>query len=165
MGGHIRVAQGEIDKLLVNFICEGLHPFSLVEQPAFKKSISTLNPQCKVLSKPTLMKRIEGAVSHMKTNLISHLSKVSYIATATDCWSAHRQSYIGVTCHWIDEETLERRSAALACKRLRGSHTFNVLEGALDEIHCHYQTWEKVVRTTTDSGSNFIKEFSIFFNI
>ena len=37
IGGHIRVAQGEIDKLMVNFICEGLHPFSLVEQPALKK--------------------------------------------------------------------------------------------------------------------------------
>ena len=134
----------------------------LVEQPAFKKLISTLNPQCKVLSRPTLMKRIEGAVSQMKANLISHLSKVSYVATTTDCWSAHRQSYIGVTCHWIDEETLERRSAALACKRLRGSHTFDVLAGALDEIHCHYRIREKVVRTTTDSGSNFIKAFSIF---
>uniref|UniRef100_UPI003AAFB1AC cocaine esterase-like n=1 Tax=Centroberyx gerrardi TaxID=166262 RepID=UPI003AAFB1AC len=93
---------------------------------------------------------------------MSHLSGVSYVATTTDCWTAHQRSYIGVTCHWIDEETFERRSAALACQRLRGSHTFDVLAGALDDNHCQYRIRGKVVRTTTDSGSNFIKAFSVF---
>lgn len=50
----------------------------------------------------------------------------------------------------------------LACKRLRGSHTFDVLAGALDDIHCHYRIRGKVFRTTMDSGSNFVKAFSIF---
>lgn len=94
--------------------------------------------------------------------MVSHLSEVSYVATTTDCWTAHQRSFIGVTCHWIDEETFERRSAALACQRLRGSHTFDVLAGALDDVHCQYGLRGKVVRTTTDSGSKFIKAFSVF---
>lgn len=72
---------------------------------------------------------------------------------------AHQQNFTGVTAHWIDEGTLERRSAALACKRLKGSHTF---AGDLDDIHCQYRIRGKVVRTTRDSGSNFIKAFSVF---
>uniref|UniRef100_A0A9J7X2D1 Transposase n=1 Tax=Cyprinus carpio carpio TaxID=630221 RepID=A0A9J7X2D1_CYPCA len=145
-----------------NFICEGLHPFSLVEQPAFKELLLTLNPQCKVISRPTLRTRIDEAANQLKKTLLSHLSKVSYVATTTDCWTAHQQSYIGVTAHWIDEETLERRSTALACQRLKGSHTFDVLAGTLDDIHCQYRITGKVVKTTTDSGSNFIKAFSVF---
>jgi hypothetical protein len=27
---------------------------------------------------------------------------------------------MGVTCHWIEEETYKRRLAALACKRFKG---------------------------------------------
>lgn len=50
----------------------------------------------------------------------------------------------------------------LACKRLRGSHTFDVLAGVLDDMHCHYRIRGKVVTTTTDSGSKFVKAFSIF---
>ena len=54
------------------------------------------------------------------------------------------------------------RSAALACRRLRGSHTFDVLAGALEDIHSAYGIRQKVTRTTTDNGSNFVKAFSVF---
>ncbi len=84
------------------------------------------------------------------------MDKVKYVATTTDCWSAHRKSYLGVTCHWIEEDSLERRSAA------RGSHTFDILAGALDDVHCQYKIRGKVVKTTTDSGSNFVKAFHMF---
>nr|XP_014269066.2 uncharacterized protein LOC106676613 [Maylandia zebra]XP_024654147.1 uncharacterized protein LOC106676613 [Maylandia zebra] len=98
----------------------------------------------------------------MKMTLVAALDKVKFVATTTDCWSAHQKSYLGVTCHWIEEASLERRSAALACKRLRGSHTFDMLAGALDDIHCQYKIRGKVVRTTTDGGSNFVKAFHMF---
>lgn len=160
MGGPIRVSHWTVDRVLIRLICKGHHP-SLVEQPAFKDFAAALYPQCKVLSRPTVKNRIAEAAGQMKARIISHLSNVNYITTTTDCWSAHQKSYIGVTCHWIDGETFERRSAVLACKRLRGSHNFDVLAGVLDDMHCHYRIRGKVVRTTTDSGSKFVKAFSI----
>ena len=42
---------------------------------------------------------------------------------------------------------------------MKGSHTFDVLAGALNDIHLEYEVREKIVRTTTDNGSNFIKAF------
>lgn len=33
LGANRRVPQAKVDKLMMNFICEGLRPFSLVEQP------------------------------------------------------------------------------------------------------------------------------------
>lgn len=59
VGANKRVPQAKVDKLMINLICEGLHPFSLVEQPAFKELLLTLNPQCKVISRPTLRTRID----------------------------------------------------------------------------------------------------------
>lgn len=45
VGGNRRVSQRKVDKLVINLICEGLHPLSFVERPASKKLVVILNPQ------------------------------------------------------------------------------------------------------------------------
>lgn len=90
------------------------------------------------------------------------LEDVPWVATTADCWTGHHNSYLGSTVHWLDPETRERKQAVLACMRLKGSHTFNVLAHALSEIHSKFQLQDKVRRTTTDNGSNFVKAFVHF---
>ena len=89
------------------------------------------------------------------------MDKVEYVATTTDCWSAHGRSFIGLTGHWIDPETLERKSCVLACRCLKGRHTYDVLASQLEDIHTEFQIRSKVSKTTTDNGSNFVKAFSV----
>ncbi|KAG1924762.1 zinc finger BED domain-containing protein, partial [Pimephales promelas] len=161
-GGAKQVSQATLDKLVINFICEGLQPFSVVEQPAFKTMINTLHPSATLMSRPTVLLRIQEAAMHVRKAITAKLRNVEFVSTTTDCWSVRQRSYIGFTAHWIDNETLERKSAALACKRLRGHHTFDVLASALDDIHSQYHIRDKIVRTTTDSGSNFLKAFRVF---
>ena len=86
--------------------------------------------------------------------------KIDWVSTTTDCWSARSRSYI--TAHWIDAESMCLVSAALACRRQTGSHTYYVLVGAIDAIHGDYSQRQKVCRMTTDSGTNFVKAFSVF---
>jgi hypothetical protein len=97
----------------------------------------------------------------VKKNLKETMDKVEYVATTTDCWSAHGRSFIGVTGHWIDPETLERKSCVLACRCLKGRHTYDVLASQLEDIHTEFQIRSKVSKTTTDNGSNFVKAFSV----
>ncbi|XP_041833130.1 uncharacterized protein LOC121634520 [Melanotaenia boesemani] len=124
--------------------------------------MGTILPKHTVMTRKTLCSKIQEAAKTMKNTIIKTLSTVNYVATTTDCWSARQRSYLGVTCHWIHDSTLERHSAALACRPLKGSHTFDVLAAALEEIHSEYQIRDKVTRTTTDSGSNFLKAFRIY---
>ena len=78
------------------------------------------------MSRGTVKNKVEKATLEMKNNL-------------------HRQSFIGVTAHWIEPETLERCSAALAYKQLKGSHTFSALAGAMNDIRTVYNIREKIV--------------------
>ena len=64
-----------------------------------------------------------------------------------------------MTCHWIDETTLLRGKAVLACKRLIGKHTFDVLAKTMNEIHMEFGIESKIEMTVTDNGSNFVKAF------
>lgn len=84
------------------------------------------------------------------------------VATTADCWSAHHKGYLGMTAHWINPVTREREKAVLACRRLKGRHTFDVIAQAMADIHAEFEIEDKVTRTTTDNGKNFVKAFVQF---
>lgn len=64
-----------------------------------------------------------------------------------------------MTCHWINPKTLERVSCLLAIKRLTESHTYDVLAKAMESVYSDFNISDKVIYTTTDNGSNFVKSF------
>lgn len=101
--------------------------------------------------------RISENVKTVKSNIKTAIAEVLYVCIATDCRSAHRRSFTGVTAHRTGDVTLERRSAAFACKRLKGRHTYDVLAEKLEDIHSEYNIQAKMGMTTTDSGSIFLR--------
>ena len=156
------VSQKKVDRLILNFITEGLQPFSIVSLPAFKELVTGLCSGRTVMSRETVKNHLKICATEMKQHLRKSLNAAITVATTTDCWSAWGKSYIGVTAHWIDADSIKRISAALACQWLKGSHTFDVLASALENIHNEYRIGNKICKTTTDNGSNFIKAFSVF---
>ena len=64
-----------------------------------------------------------------------------------------------MTAHWINPENLQREDVALACRRITGRHTFDVLAKAINDIHTEYHIQNKVTHTVTDNAGNFKKAF------
>ncbi|KAL6475709.1 hypothetical protein MHYP_G00167490 [Metynnis hypsauchen] len=157
-----RVSQASVDKVVLKFVVQGLHPPHIVQQQGFIDLVQHLRPNTNVMTRNTIVNKVTKASIEMKRKLKAALSEIEFIATTTDCWTAHRRSFIGVTAHWFNPQTLQRSCAALACKQLKGSHTFSALAGALNDIHTEFNIREKIVRTTTDNGSNFLKAFRIY---
>ncbi|KAL3244794.1 hypothetical protein MRX96_018596 [Rhipicephalus microplus] len=69
------------------------------------------------------------------------------------------RSFLGVTVHYIDEESLERRSAALECQRLSGHHTYDAIATVLHAVFVEYKNLHKICVVITENGSNFVKAF------
>lgn len=50
----------------------------------------------------------------------------------------------------------------MACKRIKGRHTYDVIAAEIDNIHSLYGLSTKVTATVTDNGSNFVKAFQMY---
>lgn len=69
---------------------------------------------------------------------------------------------MGVTAHYICPETLKRKSVALACRRMIGRHTYDLLADIIETVLNEYQILLKVTKAVTDNAANFVKAFKIF---
>ena len=99
----------------------------------------------------------------MEAHLKATFKEVKFVATAADLWTADKRAFMGVTCHWVDRATLDRKKAAnVACKRGKGKHTYDMIAEHLEQIHSSYGLTGKVVATVTDNGSNFVQAFRVY---
>ena len=83
-----------------------------------------LNPTVTVMCRNTAAYHIQQ--DKMMQNLYKEFNEVSFICTTADIWSSAHRSFMGMTAHWIADDsngTLTRRSAAIACIGFKGSHT------------------------------------------
>jgi len=96
-------------------------------------------------------------------DLKRHLASAQYVCTTADAWSTRGRGYLGVTAHWMTNESMIRHSAALACRRLRGAHTYDVLAESLNDVYTEYNlSTSKMGVCVTDNGSNCTKAFREF---
>lgn len=64
-----------------------------------------------------------------------------------------------MTVHWIDYDTLERKSATIACTHMSERHTQDRIASVLESLFADFGITEKNLATITDNGANFVAEF------
>lgn len=161
--GREIVSQKVLDSMILKFIIEETQPLRLVDRPSFINLVRLgLPKQLSIMCSKTLKYKIAFMFNEMKNNLINTLSTISWVSTTADCWTQGKRSFIGITCHWIDIKTLQRRSATLACSRMKGKHTYDLIAKKIYSIHQDYKITNKVLSCTTDNGTNFVKAFVEF---
>ncbi|XP_060852285.1 uncharacterized protein LOC132930428 isoform X2 [Rhopalosiphum padi] len=162
-GSERSVTQQKLDDLLLKFIVNNTQPLSVVDNPSFLNLVRLGLPNdLKIMTSRTLKLKIENLYLSMVDNIIKTLSSVLYVSTTADCWTNGKNSYLGVTCHWINSKSFKRESVSLACCRLEGHHTYDVIVKALHRIYTIYKIQNKIVSTTTDNGSNFIEQYGTY---
>lgn len=156
------MTQAKTDDLIFNFIVEDCQSFYVLEQPGFRKLITGLTEGLKSMDRVTLFTKVDQGFSAMRDELMEKLAAVQYVCTTADIWTAHGRSFFGMTCHWIDPASLERKSAALGFARLQGRATYDAIAGRIHEIHVAHGIESKVQTTVADNGSPFVSVFKEF---
>ncbi|KAH7955470.1 hypothetical protein HPB52_000920 [Rhipicephalus sanguineus] len=141
---------------------KGLHSFSIVEEKAFKDLVEHLAPGRKTLTRRMLTDRLDACFEDMKQKLPLEFINVDHVAVSADLWSSFHRSFIGIVALWLDPSTLERKTAALAFRRVIGHATYDKLAEVLSSVFAEYGIQGKVTSVVTDNGSNFVKAFRVF---
>ena len=160
------VTKKEINKLVAGYVVEDMRPLSTVESKSFRKIISKIpmpgNKPGEVSDRKTFSRYLDKAYCDMEKELKSTFDGLEYVSTTADLWTANNKSFMGMTVHWIEPSTLTRKKAGIACRRVRGRHTYNVCASEIEQIHTSYGLSGKVTATVTDNGSNFVKAFKVY---
>jgi hypothetical protein len=125
------------DRLVAGFIVEDMLPLATIESARFRKRLDKIPATRKPTSdRKTFSHYLNKCYTDMESKLkIISESSLDHVSTTADIWSANNKSYLGMTVHWIDSITLKLEKAALACKRVRGSHTYDVIACEIDQVH------------------------------
>lgn len=110
-----------------------------------------------------LKNKINGVYGEYQTALSKILEHVPFVCEAVDIWSTKRRSFMGMSLHYVDPNTLERKSFALSCAEFESPHNNERIAEHLQLIHSQYGLMrEKIVATVTDNASNFVKALREF---
>lgn len=166
------LSQTAFEQLLVELIIDGMLPISIVSLEAFKRYTNGITtgsveppvdtPKFRIISSKTVNSRIDEMYETEMEKLRCDLGKTKYLCGTADIWSTKRKSYLGVTVHWIDANTLERKSSVLCVRRFESPHDASRIADLLSSIYDEFDISEKVICTVTDNASNFVKAFKDF---
>ncbi|XP_073729765.1 E3 SUMO-protein ligase ZBED1-like [Misgurnus anguillicaudatus] len=137
-------------------IAKDMLPISVVEGDGFRELINFIQPDYSIPSRGTVTNRLKDQYEQKKEELKMALSSVEKIALTTDCWTAlTRESYITITCHYIDCEW-QMKSAVLLTESFSDRHTSEKLAERLNEAVASWGITAKVIACVHDNAKNIV---------
>ena len=116
-----KVTQDAASKAIVNLVVKCGLPLSLVEAEPFQQLVSTLSSgTCKSISRKSLSAKIDKQFEAVMINIKKALSSKDYVCTTAEIWSQRKRSFLGMTAHVVDPETLQRVLCNLLAKGFQG---------------------------------------------
>ncbi|XP_008188142.1 uncharacterized protein LOC103310714 [Acyrthosiphon pisum] len=165
-GQSTTISKSKVTNLVFEYIVEEMRPMVTCEKPAFRRLIKGLSGITENIALPdrqVMLKKLKLEYLSYSSMLTKLISEHNFICTTADIWSCNNKSYLGMTCHFINENTYSRSSYVLGCRRIKGSHTYDNIAEIINEITQTYKiNNSKISHTVTDNASNFGKAFRIF---
>lgn len=160
------IIQKRFGRAITEFFIDSKLPLHHVEKGYFRKPLSIANSSKNLLkmpSRPALMIDIKQLFSENREDLRAKLSKVDVAVATADFWSTYGgRAYLGMTIHWIDAKSLHRHNDVLACHRVLGKKTYDVVAKSMKEGLDSVGARMKVKHIIVDGGSNIKKALKEF---
>ena len=147
--GFEETGHKKLSKLLVNFIVGTDQPISIVRYPDFVNLVSELNKSYKMPCINTVSKKLIPSITdNLKSILMLELKGCQFITITCDGWSSlSKNSYLGVTCHFIDKNMIlvDRK---LDLRFMSEVKTAEYLFNTLNEIFSEWSISNKIFVTS-----------------
>ncbi|XP_070404635.1 E3 SUMO-protein ligase ZBED1 [Nothobranchius furzeri] len=144
-----------ITQRICNMVTTDMLPINVVEGQGFQELIKYVEPGYNIPSRTTITTRLEASYAKKKTELRTQLATAN-MALTTDCWtSLTTESYITVTCHYIEPDW-RVKSAVLLTESITVRHTADNLA---DKLNQAVETWGlagRVVACVHDNARNIV---------
>ncbi|RVE41164.1 hypothetical protein evm_014185 [Chilo suppressalis] len=87
-GKHI--SQDKLDKMVLDCIVSASLPFRIVENEHFRFLIENGFKGKRLMTRPTVSKKLDSEVANIRKNLLEKLSHPRHVSSTADCWSVHK---------------------------------------------------------------------------
>lgn len=146
----------------LNFIVQENLPFDIVSRKSFKDLLHLANPKIMQPTKQNIMKLLLQEEIQIRKNLKEVLSKQEHVCTTVDAWSSRGRSFLGMSVHFVEIDSMERKSYILSFRALKQKQEFKYLTQHMYAVHKSYGLLSKITHTVTDGGANICKSFRVF---
>jgi hypothetical protein len=156
--------QKMVDFNVLIFLATANLAFSMVDHPAFKRFVASLNPKAAIKSRTSYSRNTVVLVwKNLKEQLdkifAMELPKLDILSLTSDLWQSRAtDDYISLTAHFVDD-AWNLRHYNIECKPFSSSHSGVMIGFAMDEmIRGVKGLSEKTVKyMTTDGAANMKK--------
>ncbi|XP_029942976.1 zinc finger BED domain-containing protein 1 [Salarias fasciatus] len=152
---------------VINFICEGLYPVSIVEEPTFKSLMSTVDPgYCPPSKSELALKMVPQVYCRTRDVVFGELAGVSNCGVTTDLWQSQTQSrtYISLSLHSINHSAAAGFSLTNRCLKtfeVQEENTAENITRAMYEAFVEWGITHKVSGATTSGSEDIVKACSL----
>ena len=153
--------QKQFDKLLLHMIGCNFMAFSFIDSPEFHDFINFLNKTFNVKTGRTYRKQMTKVAEDMMMEVRRMLKEFCRVglAVTTDIWTSRTQeSYISLTCHFIDEH-FRLHCWTPACRLFDDNHTGDNITRELEDLVSNKLEMSNSLPlfATSDNASNMRK--------
>uniref|UniRef100_H3AL52 BED-type domain-containing protein n=1 Tax=Latimeria chalumnae TaxID=7897 RepID=H3AL52_LATCH len=148
---------------VVKLIVKDMMPIVTVERSGFIEFCIMLAPGKNLFARRTIWRGIDELFESCKKRVIDFLKEPSWVSTMADLWCSHKRRFLGITAHFIDPDTLQRKSFILTCSCFKDEHTAEKIGAELIKVFNEFSIINNVRDCVMDNTANFAKAFCLFF--
>uniref|UniRef100_A0A803KYL0 Transposase n=1 Tax=Chenopodium quinoa TaxID=63459 RepID=A0A803KYL0_CHEQI len=145
----------ELRKEILNFIVEGGHSFTMVEEQGFRRMMKRATPKFKPFGRATTKRDLLKAYVLERDKLKDFLSNVSgRICLTTDNWKSNhtRQHFICVTSHFVDD-SWKLRKKILRFRALAPPYDGISIANEICMFLCQWKLDDRILSITVDNAT------------
>ncbi|XP_069031327.1 E3 SUMO-protein ligase ZBED1-like [Embiotoca jacksoni] len=152
---------------ILKFVCEGLYPVSVVEEPTFRSLMSTVDPGYSPPSRNHLaLKMVPQMYCRTRDLVFSELAAVVNCGVTTDLWQSPTQNrtYISLSVHAVNYSSAAGFAMTNKCLKtfeVQEDDTAENVTRAMYEAFVEWGITHKVSGATTDGSVDIVKACSL----